>query len=350
LNYHLVLSNPLDLEKVDRNAQLGKCPRHLLWGLSKRLKATIHVPGKDPVWSSDYVRAKILGQSQNWALARALSSQLKGDDIVFCNGEDVGIPIATVCGALPNPPKIAVFIHTGHRPRSQVAFKLFKASERISLFITNCRPQVEFLHDYLQLPQQRVFMLPEQTDTHFFSPGAAMPGKQRPIIASVGLEKRDYRTLAAATHDMNVDVRISAFSMDVKPLAKSLPVVMPTNMSRRYYDWTELLQLYRDADVVVIPLFESRDTAGVTSLLEAMACRRPVVVTGIPGLVDYLETPGTLTIVTPEDEVGMRQAIIRLLSNPQAAEAQAQAGYELVTQNHNSEDYIEKLATRLESL
>jgi len=350
LNYHLVLSSPLDLEKVDRNAQLGKCPRHVMWGLSKRLKAKVHVPGKDPIWTGDYVRAKILGQPQNWALARTLSSQLTGNDIVFCGGEDVGIPIATLCGALPNPPKIAVFIHTGHRPRSRAAFKLFKAIERVSLFITNCRPQVEFLHDYLQLPPHRVFMLPEQTDTHFFSPGAPLPGKQRPIIASVGLEKRDYRTLAAATHDMDVDVRISAFSVDVKPLAKSLPAVMPANMTRRYYEWTELVQLYRDADLVIVPLFESRDTAGVTSLLEAMACRRPVVVTSIPGLADYLETPDTLTIVAPEDELGMRRAIAHLLSNPQAAAAQAQAAYELVTQQHNSENYVEILAARLESL
>jgi glycosyltransferase involved in cell wall biosynthesis len=350
LNYHLVLSSPIDLEKVDRNAQLGKCPRHVMWGLSQRLKAKVHVPGKELIAPSDYVRAKILGQPQNWALARHLSSQLTGNDVVFCSGEDVGIPIATLCGALPNPPKIAVFIHTGHRPRSRAAFRLFHASQRISLFVTNCRPQVEFLHDYLQLPSHRVFMLPEQTDTHFFSPGAPLPGKQRPIIASVGLEKRDYRTLAAATHDMDVDVRISAFSADVRPLTKSLPAVMPANMTRRYYEWTELVQLYRDADLVVVPLFESRDTAGVTGLLEAMACRRPVIVTRIPGLADYLESPNTLTLVAPEDAQGMRRAIARLLGNPQAAAAQAQTAYELVTQQHNSEDYIEKLAARLESL
>lgn len=350
MNYHLVLSSPLDLEQVDRNAQLGKCPRHVMWGLSQRLKAQVHLPGKDPITTGDYMRARILGQPHNWALARRLSSQLTGNDVVFCNSEDVGLPIATLCGALPDPPKIAVFIHTGHRPRSRAAFKLFHARERISLFITNCRPQVEFLHHYLRLPSHRVFMLPEQTDTHFFSPGAPLPGKQRPIIASVGLEKRDYRTLAAATHDMDVDVRISAFSADVRPLTKSLPAVMPANMTRRYYEWTELVQLYRDADLVVVPLFESRDTAGVTSLLEAMACCRPVVVTRIPGLADYLETPDTLTMVDPEDERGMRRAIADLLSNPKAAAAQAQAAYKLVTQQHNSEDYIEILAVRLETL
>ena len=350
MNYHLVLSNPIELEEVDRNAQLGKCPRHVMWGLSKRLNAKVHVPSQEPIRNRDYARAKILGQPQNWALARRLSSQLSGDDVVFCSGEDVGIPVATICGALPNPPKIAVFIHTGHRPRSKVALKLFKASKRVSLFVTNCRPQVEFLYHYLRLSQERVFMMPEQTDTHFFSPGTAMFGKQRPIIASVGLEKRDYRTLAAATHDMNVEVCISAFSRDVKPLSKSLPAVMPANMSRRYYEWTELVQLYRNAAIVVVPLFESRDTAGVTSLLESMACRRPVVVTRIPGLSDYLETPGTLTTVAPEDVLGLRQAIVQLLGNPRAAEAQAQSGYELVTRHHNSEDYIERLAARLELL
>ncbi|MEM5838768.1 hypothetical protein AAHH59_10735, partial [Pediococcus acidilactici] len=57
-------------------------------------------------------------------------------------------------------------------------------------------------------------MLPDQTDTIFFRPSPASLDKPRPVIASVGLEKRDYRTLAAATSDLDVDVKISGFSRD----------------------------------------------------------------------------------------------------------------------------------------
>ena len=52
------------------------------------------------------------------------------------------------------------------------------------------------------------------------------------MIVSVGLEQRDYRTLAAATADMDVDVKISGFSEDAEVLQRSFPDVLPANMSR----------------------------------------------------------------------------------------------------------------------
>ncbi|MBV8882403.1 MAG: glycosyltransferase, partial [Chroococcidiopsidaceae cyanobacterium CP_BM_RX_35] len=84
-----------------------------------------------------------------------------------------------------------------------------------------------------------------------------------------------------------------------------------------------------------------------TTLLEAMSCRRPVIVSQTQGLIDYLETPDTVTCIKPGDAVGLRQAIINLLQNPQKAEAQAQRGYELVLSQHNSEQYAKALAARL---
>jgi glycosyltransferase involved in cell wall biosynthesis len=121
-------------------------------------------------------------------------------------------------------------------------------------------------------------------------------------------------------------------------------------MSRRFYEWPELVQLYRDADLVVVNLFDNKATAGITTMLEAMSCRRPVVITQTKGLIDYLAIPGTVTSVNPGDPAQLQQAIVRLLQNPQEAEAQAQRGYELVLNQHNSEDYVEALATRLTSV
>lgn len=350
LNYHLALGRAIDLEVMDRDAQAGKCPRHVMWGLSQLLGATIHKPEGNPVLPIDRMRAEIMGRPEHWALARALSSQLTSNDLIFCTGEDVGIPIATLCGSKQVRPKIVVFCHALTRPRSCLALKLFRSAERIDLFMTNTGSQLDFLRSYLRLPEDRIYLLPEQTDTTFFTPGPASPHKPRPIIASVGLEKRDYRSLAEVTFDLDVDVKISGFSHDVSVLAGAFPKTLPNNMSCRFYEWSELVQLYRDADLVVVSLLESKVTSGITTLLEAMSCRRPVVVTKTQGLVDYLETPGTVTTVNPGDTIGLRQAIVSLLDNPQEAEAQAQRGYELVLKQHNSECYIEKLAARLVSV
>ncbi len=349
MKYHLALGRKWDLEGISHEAQAGKRPRHTMWALSQQLGATIHEPGSDPVLPIDRMRAKIIGQPEHWALARRLSSQLTSDDLIYCTGEDVGIPIATLCGAHPNRPKIATFIHTINRPRGWMALKLFRIADRIDLFVSGVYPQADFLRRYLKLPSNRLCMLTEQTDTTFFTPGLASPDKRRPIIASVGLEKRDYRTLAEVTCDLDVDVKISGFSQDVRALAQSFPKVMPDNMSCRFYEWPELVQLYRDADLVVVSLLETKDSAGITALLEAMSCRRPVVATRTQGLAEYLTTPGAVTSVYPKDAAGLRQAIVRLLNNPQEAEAQAQQGYELVLKQYSSEQFVEALATRLTS-
>lgn len=347
MNYHLALSRPIDLQGIALDAQAGKCPRHVMWGLSQKLEATVHQPGVHSVLPLDKMRAKLASRPEHWALARALSSQLKGDDLIFCTGEDVGIPVATLYGAKRDRPRIVVFIHNIDRPRGRVVLKLFPMTKQIDLFIACARPQSNFLRHYLRLPETRICDFPDQTDTTFFRPGPASPDKPRPIIVSVGLEKRDYRTLAAATFDLDVDVKISGFSRDASALAQAFPETMPDNMSRRFYEWPELLQLYRDADVVVVSLVDNKYAAGIQAMLEAMACQRPVVVTRTQGLIDYLAPTGIATVVNPGDPGGLRQAIISLLNNPHEAKAQAQRGHELVLKHHNSELYIENLATKL---
>ena len=83
-------------------------------------------------------------------------------------------------------------------------------------------------------------MLLEQTDTQFFTPRPVSGEKKRQTVVSVGLEKRDYRLLAAATADLNVDVKISGFSKDAKALSQAFPDTMPENMSRKFYSWPDL--------------------------------------------------------------------------------------------------------------
>ncbi len=135
MKYHIVLSRAFDLERIALNAEAGKCPCHVMWKASKILDAKIYQPGTDPIIPFDTIRARIIGNPQHWALARTLSQQLTNNDVVFCTGEDIGIPVATLCAKKQNRPKIAVFIHNINRLRGKLALKLFQVRE-IDLFIT----------------------------------------------------------------------------------------------------------------------------------------------------------------------------------------------------------------------
>lgn len=344
MNYHIAFGRVWDLETLVKESAAGLAPRHVLFDLARRIGAECHMPTYEPNWT-DRLRSKLVNSPEQWALARNLADRLTANDVIYCNGEDIGLPLAACCD-VKNLPRIVMFLHAGHQVRNRVLSTLSNAIKKIALFVTNCAAQVRFLQT-LGVEADRIHFLLEQTDTAFFSPGPATiptsPQTLRPIIASVGLEYRDYRILAAATSDLDVDVRISGFSKDVAAMAQSFPEVMPRNMERRFYSWPDLTQLYRDADIVVVSLFPSNGTSGVTTLIEAMACRRPVIATETIGLVDYLDEPGTVTTVPVGDVARLRTAIQSLLADREAADRQAEAGYQRVQCRHRPEPYIETL-------
>ncbi|MDX2231985.1 MAG: glycosyltransferase family 4 protein [Leptolyngbyaceae cyanobacterium bins.349] len=351
MHYHLALGSLLNLDEVILEAQQGNRPGHAMWNLRQELDAIVHMPTPDAVQPIDHIRAKLISLPEHWALARQLSERLGKDDVIYCNGEDIGIPLATLCQAAPHRPKIICFFHTANRPRVRMMLKLFRLQEKIDVFVSNTAPQFDQLRQTLNnIDESRLFYLPEQIDVDFFCPGPPAADKSRPVIASVGLEKRDYKILAQATADLEVDVKISGFSRDVRPLAKSFPKILPANMSRRFYAWTELVQLYRDADIVVVSLFESIDSAGITTLLEAMACGRPVISTETKGLADYLQTPGTVMTIKPGDLQGLKSAIAHLLNHPEEAELQGKRAYKLATSHHNTNRNIAALSTLIRSV
>ncbi len=348
MNFHVVLSRPFDLEAFAREAAADRCPRHAMAALAERLGAKVHQPGQDPVSPGDRIRSKIFGNApEHWALARRLRGELGRQDVIFSIGEDTGYPIASLCRSRADGPRTAVFIHNASHPRGRLAIKWHRLRRKIDLFLTNTSVKADFLRNYMKLPHDSVFLTTEQTDVEFFTPGESRSDKSRPIIGSGGLEQRDYRTLAAATADLDVDVRVCAVSPNARQLRNTFPQPMPANMEARYYDWCELRQLYRDADVVVISLKQHNYQAGLTTLFESLACRRPVVMTVTEGIARRFADQGAIQGVAPGDSASMRRAILGLLEDPQSAQAQAARGYEIVQENYNSGIFVESIAQQV---
>ena len=67
--------------------------------------------------------------------------------------------------------------------------------------------------------------------------------------------------------------------------------------------------------------------AGVTGLVEAMACARPVVVTRSEGLGDYLHAIDPDAIVPPGDAAAMGIALSRILATSPADRARTGDAY-----------------------
>jgi glycosyltransferase involved in cell wall biosynthesis len=345
--FHIVLPRQMQLAQAAQRAACQQGPRHAICELSNQLSATVYEPDASPVSTVDRLRTAVAPPSNLWALARRVHSTAKPNDVIFCSSEAGGLQVAALYDAREARPRIAVFVHNVDRPRARFALRWWRVAQKVDLFLACSEMQVEFLRHYLGLSSDRVRHISDHTDTLFFRPGPAST-KARPVIASVGLEQRDYKTLAEATHDLNADVRISGFSKDAVVMARSFPGKLPANMSRRFYEWPELLQLYRDADVVVISCFENKYAAGVQSLMEAMACKRPIIATATSGLKGYFDD--SIITIRPNDPQKMRETITQVLQNNLAAEARAASGYAHALQLYSLDRYVKEIGDALRSL
>lgn len=351
MTYHLAISSFVNLEDIKLEAQIGKRPAHVIFDIRQQLNAKIHQSNEIFSLPTYSIYENIIGRRQDWLLARNLSSILTNKDIVFCADEYVGLPVAALCGGREKGPKIAVFIHNLNRLRERLVLKLFQIRERVDLLMSANPQQVDFLRDYLNLPEHRVCLFPYQpTDTSFFTPKLALSKKSRPLIVSGGLEQRDYRTLARATESLNVDVKICTASPVKTVNSRTFPKVIPANISHRYYDWNSLVQLYCDADIVAIALYENNFQAGLSTLFEALACRKPVVITRSPGIIQELIDAKAVLGVNPGDSEGLRQAIVSLLENSKQREDLAEKGYLLVHSRYNHHVYVKALVEQLTSI
>jgi glycosyltransferase involved in cell wall biosynthesis len=156
------------------------------------------------------------------------------------------------------------------------------------------RGQIEFIH--------------QQTDTEFFSPA---PEEEQDFILSVGDDvSRDFATLIAATEGL--DLRVVLRTRSVRESQSAFPNI--TVIRKRLSDGS-LRDLYRRARIVVLPLKDTLHPGGITTLLEAFACGRAVIVSLSRGVRDYV-ADGENCLVVPCGEVAaLRKAILRLIAD-----------------------------------
>lgn len=346
--FHVALSRHFDLEAMERGADQDRNPRHILYRVQQRLGAAVHVPEEKEVRWIDRLLSLLIAQPSHWALARRLSRELDRGDVVYCAGDDIGMALAIACAFRGSRPTLAVWVMAPSSRRFRAVLAVL-GSGRAGFLLSNTPQKLAQLRR-LGVPDSKAVLLPDQTDVRFFSPGPRLRQSSRPMILSAGLERRDYRTLALATRELDLDVCIAAVSPNARATQSEFPETVPANMSIGDYPWPQYRQALRDADVVVLPLLPSDYSPGLTVLIEAMACRRPVVATRSPGAVSELIAQGVVVGVTAGDAGGLRAAIAHLVHDREAAQAQAERGYRLVVEKFNSDRVADELVAWLESV
>ena len=350
MKYHIILTKEAAERIKKESTRRNNVPRSDLKLLANNLNASLIEQKACQVKSIDRVCAKLAGTAENWAYARFLTSQLNPNDVVFCPGEEIGIPLVAAFSFYQKRPKIVIWFHRITGLRTRIVLKLLNIAKFTDLAVVNTRPNQKFLQEYLKFTDERVFFLRHSIDSSYFTAKTGLSPKNRPLIISVGLEQRDYRPLAQATAALDVDVKVAGFSQFFSRQAKAFPKVMPSNMTNKKYQLPELLQLYHDADIAVICLKENDGAAGITALLEAMSCKKPVICMRTRGLAEYLTDEKAVITVEPGDAAGLQRAILYLLNNPEEAKIRAERAYKIIQEKHNLVSQVEQLTEFIRTL
>ena len=172
---------------------------------------------------------------------------------------------------------------------------------------------------------EKVHFIPHGVDTEFFTP----PASREQAGASfrclfVGSHLRDFELLAGvARHfeqsEPEIDFEVITLRMDYHYFDGLTNVKLRNRISD-----DELRTAYQQADLLVMPL---RDATANNSLLEAMACGLPMVVTDLPGVRDYVNEESA-SFVPVGDSSAFASSILSLRDDPAARARLGEQGRE----------------------
>ena len=217
-----------------------------------------------------------------------------GGDAAVCWDERAGVPVAT-----SGVPTLTGVIWLTERGRRHWTDEYARRALGRSIVFVNSPHQVADLTQEWGVPAKRAHFVNFGVDTDFWR---SAPGERDGVLIIGNDRHRDHPTAVAAAVRTGHRVTVVTTNQNL--------AVPTTQLSH-----TSLRKAYADHAVVALATTPNRHASGLTVLLEAMACGRPVVATRGGGLEAYL-TPETGILVAPGDVDGMADALRRLLADP----------------------------------
>jgi glycosyltransferase involved in cell wall biosynthesis len=164
----------------------------------------------------------------------------------------------------------------------------------------------------LGFPARQVTALFNPIDEKFFSASVIRAKNDKEdYVFSCGLENRNYPLLCKAAAILPYQFRVAASGfMSLSGFEEQGRPDVPANVileDRLSFD--DLKQTYARARIIVVPLNNVPYGAGVTSLLEAMAMGKPLIVTASTGIEEYIRPGLSAFVVPPDDPAALADAI-----------------------------------------
>jgi glycosyltransferase involved in cell wall biosynthesis len=168
--------------------------------------------------------------------------------------------------------------------------------------------------DYFEdiVDPEKIFFIPLGLDTDYFTPPASFDSRDPNLCLFVGENYRDFPTFRGVLELVSYKFPEIRFVAVLPSRSFELIGKHPNLELRSGIPESDLLELYRTASVMIMPLTEA---VANNAVLESMACGLPLVVTDVGAITDYV-TPDSAVLIKQYDSRGMAEAVIDLLNNP----------------------------------
>jgi len=322
--------------EILQRIKMGDLPPHHLWGCFELARLGYEVALAAPLPHFERRRAlphdlQLLNIARRW---------LRRDDIVYCAHTILfWLPLLKSCGLL-NRRIVSLTFAREHLDFARVHDGIIAMTGAAEDQATRMAPATKCAH------------LGWGVDLPSFP---SIPYRPESFL-SCGQTGRDHRTLSHAASRSRFKIRV---------IAPNLPkdILWPHNVETitggdrdNSVTYSELFTKYYGrcaAALILLPDDPSeRNANGFTSLLEAMALARPVIVTktgALPTEID-VEKTGCGMYVPPNDPNAVSETLELLAGNPDRARAMGEAGYRLCQQHYNIDRYTADLHRFFESL
>lgn len=312
----------------------GEVPDRWPYGLD-HLPEAVAEPGRDDTgWGLRERALRKVDGRFDWRVRAAPGTAS------VCWDERVGVPVAL---SRHDAPVVSGVIWLTDQPGPSRLAR--RALDRCDAVWVLSSAQLEPLQRRWRQPESRLHHVLMGVDELFWHPEAAAPEPGTLLV--VGNDRdRDHPTAIGGA----LRARRDAFPELSLTLVSHHAVEVPDELGRRVgrLDHVALAEKYRRSAVVAVATRPNLHCSGITTVLEAMASARPVVVTATPGMADYVDDGVTGLLVPPGDAAALAAALSALLDDPAAAERMGRAGRAAVERRFTSRLQAARIAALLE--
>ena len=350
----------------ERRSALAQPPgapeRYRLFGLDEleargaRISHNLERPGPPPLWAGavggvvNGVLYRLGGYGGDFASVLGSLRAVNSADVVFSTVDTVGIPLLLLKRAgIVRTPLVYTAIGLPERLvqlRGTRMRRLYvRALSGARAIVSYAESEVAWLRDWLGSDQPPVLFVPFGVDTKAFQPTRAR--EPDVDVVSVGADpRRDFELLLrVAARRPELTFRIVA-SGDRARTLRNLPanVTLETDIPLE-----QVHDRLAGARVVALPVRDNSYSGATTTLLQAMAMGKPVVVSRTDaiakgyGLVDGVNC----RLVDPGDEGALERAVVETLTGADAAHYLGTRARETVERSLTWERYTNALWTLL---